>query len=202
MKKIIYIQIIFLLGLNFTFAQNYPYFSIKTVPSGLMIGVEILNQKKGTVLNPTNYNYNWTFPDISLLTQKKLSNIFFLSLNEYLQNIFIDIQISKQSTKENYSFKKIKLNPPFPQIKIVRKINGILMPVASKLSKEDILTINPVNFSSKSLSYIWEMNGIFVSNDKELRLKNLQVNNGTIRARAFGSLKWERAEDFITIQIE
>jgi hypothetical protein len=202
MKKIIYITIIFLLILNFTFAQNYPYFSIKAVPSGLMIGVEVINQKSNTVLDPANYNYNWRLPDISLLFQKTFANTFFISLNKYLKTLFIDVQLYKQFSNENYIFENNKLNLPIPQIKIVKQNNSVLTPIVWKLNKNDILTIITKNFSSKNLSYVWEINGVFVSNDKNLNLRNLQVNNGTIRARAFGSLKWERAEDFITIQIE
>jgi hypothetical protein len=167
-----------------------------------MIGVEVINQKSNTVLDPANYNYNWRLPDISLLFQKTFANTFFISLNKYLKTLFIDVQLYKQFSNENYIFENNKLNLPIPQIKIVKQNNSVLTPIVWKLNKNDILTIITKNFSSKNLSYVWEINGVFVSNDKNLNLRNLQVNNGTIRARAFGSLKWERAEDFITIQIE
>lgn len=202
MKKIISFIIALFLVFNFVLAQNYPYLSIKKVSSGLMLGVEILNQKTNLSLEPGGYIYEWTFPDISLTSDKTFNNIFLLKLNRFFDILFLHLKVSKPLTQEIYNFKNTKLILPSPQVKIVRQKDGLLLPLVSKVNKEDSLKVLTKNFSSQNLNYLWEFNGLFVSNQKELNVSGLNEKSGTIRVKVSGSFPWERAEDLVKIQIE
>jgi len=202
MKKIISFIFALFLGFNFVLAQNYPYLSIKKVSSGLMLGVEVLNQKTNLSLKPEGYSYEWNFPDISLTLAKTFNNIFFLKLDRFFDVLFLNLKIAKPLTQEIYNFKNNKLILPSPQAKIVRQKDGLLLPLVSKLNKEDALKVLTKNFSSQNLNYLWEFNGLFVSNEKELPVDKLKEKNGTIKVKVSGSFPWEKAEDLIKIQIE
>lgn len=201
MKKLFILIFIFLI-LDFGLAQINPYFSIKNVPSGLMVGVEIINQKNNLVLNPGDYIYEWGFPDISLSPYKTNSNIFFISLNKYLNSLFIELKISKPFSSQVYDFKNNNLNLKLPKVKIIRKSDGSLLPLASQLNSNDYLTVITKNFFSKNLNYLWEFNNNFISNEKEISVNELKNKNGTIKVKVLGSFPWERAEDLIGINIE
>jgi len=202
MKKITSFIFTLFLIFNFALAQNYPYFSVKKVPSGLMIGVEVLNQKTNLSLKPDGYSYEWTFPDISLTPSKTFNNIFFLKLNQFPNVLFINLKIYKPLTREIYNFENNKLILVSPQVKIVRQKDGLLLPLVSKLNKKDSLKAITQNFSSKNLNYVWEFNGLFVSNEKELPVDKLKEKSGTIKVKVSGSFPGEKAEDLIKIQIE
>jgi hypothetical protein len=161
-----------------------------------------LNQKTNLSLKPEGYSYEWIFPDISLTSAKTSNNIFFLKLNRYFNILFLNLKISKPLTQEIYNFKNNKLILSSPQAKIVRQKDGILLPLVSKLNKEDSLRVMTKNFSSPNLTYVWEFNGIFVSNEKEITVSELKEKSGTIKVKVSGSFPWERTEDLIKIQIE
>jgi hypothetical protein len=202
MKKIISFIFALLLVFNFVLAQNYPYLSIKKVPRGLMLGVEVLNQKTNLSLKPEGYSYEWTFPDISLTSIKTFNNIFFLNLDKFFDVLFLNLKISQPLTQEIYNFKNNKLILPLPQIKIVRQQDSLLLPLVSQLNKENSLRVITKNFSSQNLNYLWEFNGFFISNEKELTVSKLTEKSGTIKVKVSGSFPWERAEDLVKIQIE
>ncbi len=203
MRKIIIIILIFFLVLSskIVLAKVSPYFSFQKSPGGLMIGIEIFNEKTKKSLKVTDYNYIWKIPDVSLISRKTKSNIFFISLENISEFLKIDLGVSKPFSKENYSFTSEFINKP-PLVKIAIKRNGILLPLELKLNKSDTLTVLTKNFSSKNLQYIWEFNGVFVSNEKEIPVSLLNENNGILKIKVYGYFPNEQgvAEKLIKIE--
>jgi len=202
MKKKFSLIILSFLILNFVSAEII-YISSQKKPGGLMIGVEIFDQKTNSSIKPEEHIYEWTLPDILLKPQKTLSNILFFSLPR-LNNLFlIDIKASKPLTKESYFFKNQKIFLTEPKVKIVRKTpEGFLLPLNKTIKQQDSLSIITKNFVSKNLTYIWEFNGIFISNEKEISVSNFKEKNGIIRIKIFGTDFIETSENVKTIQIE
>jgi len=207
MKKLIYFLIIWSLSLNLSLAQTFPYFSLKKTSSGLIIGSEVFNQKTGRAIMPENYTYQWSIADISVTSSKTANNLFFIPADKFsnlvfFNVLFLNLKILNPSTNEVYDFKNYKLNLQNPKIKIARESNGILLPLDSKLNKNDVLVVITKNFSSPNLYYSWEFNGALISKEKEIFLTDLKEKNGTIKVKVAGSLPWESAEDLAQIQVE
>lgn len=185
---------------NFTFAQVVPYFSVKKIFGGLIIGVEIVNTRTNTTINYQDYRYEWTFPQISLQTYKTDNNFVFINLNESFKFLDIDLKINKIFSQENYHLKS-KIVLPKPEVKILKKNKDTVLPLIN-LKRDDKLVLRINNFSSRNLRYIWEFNGNFISNEKELPLSLLKENSGTIRIKVYGYSPSELAEDIKFIKIE
>jgi hypothetical protein len=58
------------------------------------------------------------------------------------------------------------------------------------------------NFGSKKLTYIWELNGVFVSNEKEISAIRFPENKGTLKLKIFGEELREKVEEVQSIQIQ
>lgn len=200
MKKKIYLSLIILIFGSFVGAQSYPYFSYEKTSGGIMIGVETINSQTKSTLKPLGYFYEWIFPEISLVRKTTATNIFFLSL-ERIQPLTINLKINKPLTRETYSF-QAKINPTPPQVKIARQTKGLLLPLIGSLNQDDSLIIVLKNFSSKNLRYLWNFNGAFLSNEKEIPVSLLKEKSGIIEVKVFGDLKNESASDVKTIKIE
>jgi hypothetical protein len=201
-KKIFLIIFSFLLIFNFALAQIF-YFSSKNSSNGLMIGVEVFDQKTKSSIKPLGYSYEWTLPDISLEPQKTKINLFFSFLPKLDNFFFLNLKITKPFTQETYFVKNQKIFLSKPKAKIVRKTHeGILLPLLGKLKRGDSLTVITKDFASKNLTYVWEFNGVFVSNEKEIKADDLKEKSGTIKVKVFGEDLKEKVEDFQTIQIE
>mgnify|MGYP000240269449 CR=1 FL=1 len=202
MKKKISLIILSFLILNFVSAEII-YLSSQKKSGGLMIGAEIFNQKTNSSIKPVGYIYEWRVPDVSLTPQKTPSNIFFFSLPRLNEFFLIDIKVSRPLSKETYFFKNQKIFLAEPKVKIVRKTpEGFILPLSRTIKQQDSLTIITKNFVSKNLTYIWEFNGVFISNEKEISVSNFKEKSGTIRIKVFGTDFRERGEDIKTIQIE
>jgi hypothetical protein len=135
--------------------------------------------------------------------QKTTSNVFSLSLPSIKKSFLIDVNIKKPLTDELYFFRNQKIFLSDPQVKIVRKTSeGFLLPISKNLKRGDSLTVITKDFASKNLTYVWEFNGVFISNEKEIPVSELKEKNGTIKIRVFGVDFRERGEDFKSIQIE
>jgi hypothetical protein len=202
MKKEIFLIILSFLLTGSTSAQTF-YLSTQKSSGGLMIGVEIFNQKTKSSIKPVGYIYEWTLADIYLKPQKTTSNIFFISLPQLDKFFFLDLKTRKPFTEETYLLKNRKLFLAEPQVTIVRKTpEKILLPLGNILKRNDLLTVVVKNFSSSKLIYVWEFNGVFVSNEKEIAVRDLKEKNGTIKVKVFGTDLKEKVEDFQIIQIE
>jgi hypothetical protein len=202
MRRKIFLIILIFLSLDFVLSQTI-YLSVKKNVKNLMIGVEIFDQKNKFSIKPVGYNYEWTVPDISLVPQKTTSNVFSLSLPSIKKSFLIDVNIKKPLTDELYFFRNQKIFLSDPQVKIVRKTSeGFLLPISKNLKRGDSLTVITKDFASKNLTYVWEFNGVFISNEKEIPVSELKEKNGTIKIRVFGVDFRERGEDFKSIQIE
>jgi len=202
MRRKIFLIILIFLSLDFVLSQTI-YLSVKKNVKNLMIGVEIFDQKNKFSIKPVGYNYEWTVPDISLVPQKTTSNVFSLSLPSIKKSFLIDVNIKKPLTDELYFFRNQKIFLSDPQVKIVRKTSeGFLLPISKNLKRSDSLTVITKDFVSKNLTYVWEFNGVFISNEKEIPVSELKEKNGTIKIRVFGVDFRERGEDFKSIQIE
>jgi len=192
----------FLLIFHFALAQIF-YFSSKNSSDGLMIGVEVFNQKTKSSIKPLGYSYEWTLPDLSLEPQKTNVNVFFSFLPKLDNFFFLDLKITKPFSKETYFVKNQKIFLFEPKAKIVRKTSeGTFLPLSDKLNRSDFLTVVVKNFASKNLTYVWEFNGVFVSNEKEIAVDNLKEKSGTIKVKVFGKDLKEKVEDVQIIQIE
>jgi len=201
-KKIFLIIFSFLFIFNFTLAQIF-YFSSKNGSKGLMIGVEVFDQKTKSSIKPLGYNYEWTLPEISLEPQKTKVNIFFSFLPKLDKFFFLNLKITKPFSEEAYFVKNQKIFLPEPRVKIVRKTHeGILLPLLGKLKRDDSLTVITKDFASENLTYLWEFNGVFVSNEKEISTSDLKEKSGTIKVKVFGEDLKEMVVDFQIIQIE
>jgi hypothetical protein len=189
--------------MNYASAQIL-YLSTQKSSGGLMIGAEVFDIKTKTAIKPFGYNYEWTLPAISLEPQRITRNILFVPLvNPPFQSLLFDLQINAPLGKKIYLFQNQKLSIEEPKVKIIRKTaEGLFLPLSGKVKKDDFLVFNVKNFSSKNLTYVWEFNGIFVSNNKELFVANLKEKKGVIKIKVFGVDLRERAEDIQKIQIE
>ena len=202
MKKVIFLIILnFFLIENSVFAQTF-YFSYKKTPGGLMIGVEIFGDDKKS-FNPLEYTYEWTLSNVSNSPRQTYNNILFTPLPKLKNSIFIDLKISKPFSKEFYFTKNHQISLPQAKVKIVKKsIEDKTMPILGKLKSDDVLTVAFKNFSSKNLNYIWEYNGIFISNEREIAVNKLREKTGKIKVKVVGKDFYEIAEDYLFIQIE
>jgi hypothetical protein len=202
MKKKI-LLIIFSFLLISTVTSQTIYISSQKNQGVLMIGVEIFDPKTQTSLKPSGYIYEWTFPDISLNPQKTMSNLVFILPTRLDKFLFLDLNVSKPFSKENYFFKNQKVFLPEPKIKIVRKTSdGALLPFSGKLLENESLTVITKNFGSKKLTYVWELNGVFVSNEKEISAVKFPEKKGTLKLKIFGEELREKVEEVQSIQIQ
>lgn len=190
-----------LITFSFSFAQTVPYFSFKKTSNGIMIGVEVFNKKNKSVLREKDYIYEWMFPNVSLISKKINSNIFFLSLEKAISSLEINLKMNKLLNKESYTFREI-IPLSLPKVKIIRKHNGFVLPLDNFIEKSDYLTFITKNFSSKNLQVLWEFNSTFISNEKEIPVSLLKEKRGIIKVRVYGNLPNETAVDFKVINIE
>jgi hypothetical protein len=202
MKKQILLIIFSFLLTSFASAQIL-YLSTQKNSGGLMIGAEVFSQKTKSSIKPLGYIYRWTLADISLKPQETTSNIFFISLPRLEKFFFLDLWIKKPLAKETYSFINQKLFLAEPQVTILRKTSEkILLPLSGIVKRNDLLTAAVKNFASQKLTYVWEFNGVFVSNEKEIAVRDLKEKSGTIKVKVFDTDFKEKVEDFRVIQIE
>jgi hypothetical protein len=202
MKKQILLIIFSFLLTSFASAQIL-YLSTQKNSGGLMIGVEVFSQKTKSSIKPLGYIYRWTLADISLKPQETTNNIFFISLPRLEKFFFLDLWIKKPLAKETYSFINQKLFLAEPQVTILRKTSEkILLPLSGIVKRNDLLTAAVKNFASQKLTYVWEFNGVFVSNEKEIAVRDLKEKSGTIKVKVFDTDFKEKVEDFRVIQIE
>jgi len=201
-KKFLIIILCFLLMTSFVYGEIF-YFSTKSGLGSLMIGVEVFDEKTKSSIKPLSYIYEWTLPDVSLEPQKTNVNLFLAPFPGKENFFFLDLKIIKPFTMETYSVKNQKIFLSRPKAKIVRKDKeGNLLPLLGKIKPTDSLTVLTKGFASKNLTYTWEFNGVFVSNEKEIFVKDLREKNGIIKVRVFGTDLREKVEDRQIIQIE
>lgn len=202
MKKFWIIIWIFI-SINTIQAQIYYYLSTKNVNGGLMIGIEAFNQRTGNYINLAGFTYEWLLPDTSL--EKKISRIqiFFAPFNKFYQNIILDLKISGATIgkSEVYSLNK-KINVKEPKVVIVRKIAGFFLPLESKVKRDESLVVLVYNSLNKNLIYRWDFNGLFFSSDKEIKVADLNANNGKLKITVFDPLIKKSITEEKIIQVE
>jgi hypothetical protein len=202
MKKIAFIIIFSFLLIDFVSAQ-IVYLSSHKTSNGLMIGVEIFDKEKGFSLKPSNYSYEWKMAGPFSESLKTKTNILSLPQTQLEKALLLDIKIIDVSKKKTYFFKNKKVPLVEPRVKIVRKTSeGFILPFGGKLKQNESLTIVTKNFASKKLTYVWEFNEVFLSNEKEISAGDFKEKNGTIKVKVFGEELKEKAEDLQKIQIE
>jgi hypothetical protein len=206
MKNKILILTLFLISINVVLAEYIPYYSVKKSAGGIVIGVELFDSKTKKALKPTGLFYEWTFPNISLNPERTNINVLLAPLTSFPQFLLLDLKVSKPlATTSLFSAKKQKifLAKTEPRAKIVRRTSkGMLLPLVDKLEEDDTLIVITKNFSSKTLNYVWELDDLYFSNEKEIPVKNLKKKSGIIKVRVFGIEAKERADDWQKFQIK
>lgn len=178
--------------MNFTFAEAVPYFSIKKVSQGLMVGVEIINQKTGkTETKSSGYSFSWIFPEISQRPSNSLSNVFFLPLELPLKEITINLKVSNR--QQNLEFKDFKILKE-PRVFVLRKYKGAILPLETYVTKEDSLILKVKDFSSKNLSYIWRFGDQTIMKKMEISASSLNGESGTLEVNVFGKFPNESGQ--------
>lgn len=202
MKKFLIIIWVFIL-INSTQAQIYYYLSTKNVNGGLMIGIEAFNQLTGNYINLTGFTYEWSLPDISL--EKKTSRIqtLFVPLDRFYQNLILNLKISGATIgkSEVYSLNK-KINVKEPKVAMARKMNGFFLPLESKVKRDESLVAWVYNSLNKNLIYRWDFNGLFFSSEKEIKVADLNANNGKLKITVFDPLIKKSITEEKVIQVE
>ncbi len=192
---------IFLTKVDFVLAQFQPYFSIKKGWEGFVVGVEIIDQKTQKTIDPNSYSYEWFFPVISIDKFKSKNNLFFVKLEKVFSDLQINLKIKKILAKEIYALES-KVDLPAPIVKIVKKHKGIILPLETTLNSKDYITAIVDNFSGEDIKFIWEIDGFFVSNERDLPVSILPSKSGLLKVQVFGSFPREKAVDFKYIKIE
>jgi hypothetical protein len=196
-KKLIILILFFFSITNLIFAQAVPYFSFQKIKGGVFIGVEVFDKK--TKISKLDREYKWSIPSISAFPQKTPNNFIFVPLKTLTNIIYIDLNY-KQNIE--YSLNSNILTLPSPKVKIVKKNKyGILLPL-SNLEQDDTLTVVIKNFSSKKLTYRWTFNQTFISDQKEISIRDLKEKSGLINVEVFDVNLKEKAEDSELINIE
>jgi hypothetical protein len=202
MKKIVFIIIFSFFLIGFVSAQ-IVYISSHKTSSGLMIGIEIFDKEKGFSLKPSNYSYEWKLAGPPSESLKTKTNILSLSQAQLEKALFLDIKIIDTSNKKTYFFKNKKISLSEPRVKIVRKTSdGLTLPFIGKLKQNESLSVITENFASKKITYVWELNEVFLSNEKEISVDDLKEKSGIIKVKVFGEELKEKAEDLQRIKIE
>ncbi len=200
MRKIFFISFLFLFS-QMVLAQTIPYFSLRKFPSGFMIGFEGVSQKNNQVLLPQNYRFEWVIPEISTFPETTRVNYLFNVFDSYISSLFLKLKITDVFRKKEEIF-EAKMELPPAQVKIVRKHQGLLIPLLGKIEKNDSLVALVRNFSSKNLQYYWDFNDVFLSQDREIPASLLNRPYGVLRLRVFGFSPRENAVDVQTIYLE
>jgi hypothetical protein len=203
--KIKLFSIILLISIFFTqitFAQIF-YFSNKKTNNGLMIGVEIFDEKTKTAIDPKGFVYEWTLSDLSLESVKTYSNTLFQILNDILPLYFIDLLVYKPFEEKIFKIKnkKIFLNQSKAKIAQLSKDN-VILPILEKLEKDSRLIVVTKDFSSQNLNYVWTINNRFISNQKIISLSDISEKGGFIKVKVYGINNNEYAEDSLVFKIE
>lgn len=197
----LFIILVLLINIDFASAQLQPYFSVNKGWNGLVVGVEVINQKTQKIISPTSYNYEWLLPILSVETIRSKGNLLFLKLEKIFPTLPINLKIKKPFTKEMHSLES-KIDLPPPVVKIVRKHKGFILPLSTFLSQKDFVTVTLNNFSAENIQFFWELDGVFVSNEKEVPVNILPAKSGFLKVQVFGSFPRESAVDFKYIKIE
>lgn len=193
--------IFFLIFISQTFvvAQNLPYFSIKKVSGGAMLGIEIFNLKTNTSFEP-RYFYHLSIKKIGF-ENKEFFNIFYIPFKSLESVLFVNLNLDRLLKTESYSFNgKLEIEPP--KLYIIRKHKGLIMPLDFVLKNDDSLGVLAKDFSSKEIQFIWEFNNYFIGNGEEIPASYLKEKEGILRVRAYGILPRENAIVEKLIKIE
>lgn len=191
-----------------TTPQFIAYFNAKKINGGIMLGVEIINTKTGksTFTNKSaDYIFRWsilTDTDQDLSKKTFTNTVFFLitdqtrALNSF--NVKLEIYPLVGSNQPLYTFSQ-KIVLPEPQVQILRKSLGLLLPLTGQLNENDSLVFVYDNFISPPNQFLWYFNDVFVSNKRELTLSDLPDKTGILKLQIFSKLK-ERAVDVKSIR--
>ncbi len=215
MKKFLILLLIPLI----TFGEIEHYFSAQKLKEGVLVSLEFTN------LDINNCRFQWTFPDITLYPYDTFDHKFFILFKKIFNSLSIEVNLfcllkkifNSLSIEVNlfcllknkaggieektYDF-KTKIDFGQPEIKIVRKSEGILMPLVSEVKTEDTLVALVKNFSSKKIDYYWFFNGRLISEGKEISLNMIKDKSGIFEVRAIGSSPTESAVDIRNLQIQ
>ncbi len=200
-KIIVAIFITILISINFALAQLQPYFSVRKGNGGFVVGVEIIDPKNKKIIDPSLYNYRWLFPNLSINPLQTKTNLLFIKLDKAFSDLLINLKINQLSTKKVYNLES-RINLPQPVAKIVRKHKGIVLPLDTLLNQEDSVSVLFDNFSGENIQFMWDLDGTFVSNEKEVPVNVLPAKSGFLKVQVFGYSPREKAVDSKYIKIE
>ncbi len=182
MKK--FIVLFFILLFKLSSAQVVGFFNAQKIGEGFFIGAEIVDQTTKVVLNPKEFSFEW---DLPLLGQKMIKNfmntIYFSSIGPSFENFsVINLNIKKSRAQKEYQLTGMA-EIFLPSVKIVRKKNGLILPLSGLLDENEILTVILKNFPSSNFTYLWQFNGVIISNKKEIFVKTLKEKSGILEIR-------------------
>ncbi len=190
MKKLIFLILIF--SFKLSLAQVVPFFNAQKVGRGFFIGTEIIDQKTNLALNPKGMIFKWEIPLLTKEVKNSLANIlYFVPTNLDFDNpSTINLTIEQIRNRKRYQLSS-RAEIILPSVKIIKKTNGIALPLGGSVTENDILTVNTKNFYSTNFRYFWTFNNVLISNQKDVLvkdLKELKNKNGVVQVRVVGSL--------------
>ncbi len=182
MKQIIVLFIILIFKLSS--AQVFGFFNVQKVGEGFFVGTEIVDKKTNIVLNPKEFSFEWDFPLLARKVTKNFINTIYLTSNKSsFENIsVINLKAKKIQTQKSYQLTGIS-EIFLPSVKIVRKKNGLILPLSGPLDNNEILTVIFKNFPSSNFTYLWKFNGTVISNRKEISVYSLKEKSGVIEVK-------------------
>lgn len=187
---------LFIFESNLVLAKNEIFWTHKKVPGGIMIGVEIFDNQLKKRQEPNIFTYFWESFSLNL-KYKSHSNVVFLPIRNLMpQDIDIKLTLTDSKNKKTETFEK-KIIISSPKAKIIKKRQDLPY-WGNTIRNDDVLTVVIDNFSSLKFSYYWEIDNIFLSNEKELLGEKIP-QGGYLRIKVIGKSPNElaSAEEFI-----
>lgn len=189
MKKLIFLILLF--SFNLSLAQVISFFNALETEKGILIGAEIIDKKTNLVLNTKDKIFKWEVESLYEEFKDFSTNIvYFIPSNLSINNLsIINLTIEQTKNKRVYNSSG-RAEAILPSLKIIKKTNGIALPLGNSITEDDILTVNIKNFPSTNLGYFWTFNNVLISNEKDVfvrDLKQLKDKKGILQVKVVNS---------------
>lgn len=147
------------------------YFFAKKTQNGVIVSGIFVNSKTKTVYEPPQPSrFDWQIPfsqDYSLTSYKSFLKVdYYPNFKNELAKI--KLQVSRIGFKDKKSYEGEVFLPP-SDISVIKIKNSYFeLPFLGKIEGNEILSYKTWNFTSDNLTNVWKLNGIYLSNQKQL----------------------------------
>lgn len=186
----------------FAFAQSNKVILIPSTQEGrLIISAIFINQKTKTLFEyPQKSYYIWETGGLGANYFETRNPILVIKIKP-------DFSVSKIKVKLTVVLPNLKrevyqgeVDLPKQDVAIIKKVkNYFELPFVGTYSPGEIIVAKPYNFSSNNLSFIWNMNDLFLSNSPSINSSLLRTGYLILRVKNQDNF-FESASEFLIIK--